>query len=585
VAGAVVAVAVTLAIGIALGTNTRAEVPARIDVLKTALAVVAGVGGAVALVVAYRRQRDLEQGRFVERFGAAAAQLGDTDAAVRIAGVYAMAGVADESRDSARRQQCIDVLCGYIRLPYDPNQGSNDRSEVVTTTRQPGPEPITSVEQEVHQRLRQNDREVRQTVVRIIAAHLQNSAEISWSPRDFDFTGVLFEDANFDGAVFGGERTFFERATFSGGNTSFECATFNGRHTSFDGVVFRSNMTRFSQAAFSGKRSSFFQTIFNSKLTDFGRATFSCDNTNFWETEFSGEHTTFAQTTFSGDAVFWGTAFKSKLTDFRLATFSGEQTSFDQAAFSGERITFDRARFCGKHTSFGRGATFGGKHTSFKEAAFGGGDTSFTRAIFSGGTTAFDQAIFESGITSFERATFSGGATTFGQAKFGGDTTSFERAIFSGDTTSFERAIFSGGATTFGQATFDGGATTFEQATFNGKYISFEQPRAWENISFDWARASSSAAGRVGDAVSAMPRCIHPREWPPPKWRSPEEPWPSMTAVRQLNEAVEGVNERFEDSQEMQKLLSGLKDASQEPSSARARSRRCRKRQVTTDRD
>jgi hypothetical protein len=34
------------------------------------LTVVAGVGGAVALVVAYRRQRDLEQGRFVERFGA-----------------------------------------------------------------------------------------------------------------------------------------------------------------------------------------------------------------------------------------------------------------------------------------------------------------------------------------------------------------------------------------------------------------------------------------------------------------------------------------------------------------------------------
>ncbi|WP_067684067.1 hypothetical protein [Nocardia miyunensis] len=44
---------------------------------------VAGVGGVVALVVAYLRQRDLEQGRFVERFGAAAAQLGPTDVAVR----------------------------------------------------------------------------------------------------------------------------------------------------------------------------------------------------------------------------------------------------------------------------------------------------------------------------------------------------------------------------------------------------------------------------------------------------------------------------------------------------------------------
>ena len=31
----------------------------------------------------------------------------------------AMAGLADEFR-TARRQQCIDVLCGYLRLPYDP---------------------------------------------------------------------------------------------------------------------------------------------------------------------------------------------------------------------------------------------------------------------------------------------------------------------------------------------------------------------------------------------------------------------------------------------------------------------------------
>jgi hypothetical protein len=37
--------------------------------------------------IAIRPSWDIEQGRFVERFGAAAAQLGDHDAAVRIAGV------------------------------------------------------------------------------------------------------------------------------------------------------------------------------------------------------------------------------------------------------------------------------------------------------------------------------------------------------------------------------------------------------------------------------------------------------------------------------------------------------------------
>jgi hypothetical protein len=63
------ALIMTWAIGGAVGIR-QGQRAAPIEVLRTALTVVAGVGGAVALVVAYRRQRDLEQGRFVERFGA-----------------------------------------------------------------------------------------------------------------------------------------------------------------------------------------------------------------------------------------------------------------------------------------------------------------------------------------------------------------------------------------------------------------------------------------------------------------------------------------------------------------------------------
>ncbi len=101
-------------------TSSKAADP--IDITKLSFTVAGGVGAAVALVVAYRRRRDIEQGRFVERFGAAAVQLGDHDVAVRIAGVYAMAGVADEST-GLHRQQCIDVLCGYLRLPTPPSWG------------------------------------------------------------------------------------------------------------------------------------------------------------------------------------------------------------------------------------------------------------------------------------------------------------------------------------------------------------------------------------------------------------------------------------------------------------------------------
>ncbi len=285
--------------------GTEDEPAAKIDVYKTALAGVAGIGGAVALVVAYRRQRDAEQGRFVERFGAAAAQLGDQDVAVRIAGVYAMAGVADESSDLSRRQQCIDVLCGYLRLPYDPEHGSSHRTEHVTRTTRNARPPITSIEEQVTHRLRQNDREVRQTIVRVICAHLQDNAENSWSRNNLDFTGVLFEETSFEGATFSGEITSFGRATFTGEITSFGEATFSGERTNF------------RLARFSGER------------TSFGGATFSGEYTSFRRARFSAEETSFGWATFSG-----------KRTDFDMAMFHGERASFENP-HAWNNVTFD----------------------------------------------------------------------------------------------------------------------------------------------------------------------------------------------------------------------------------------------------
>ena len=57
-----------------------------------------------------------------ERFATAAGQLGsDKPPAVRLAGVYAMAGLADDWPEN--RQTCVDVLCAYLRLPYKPDPG------------------------------------------------------------------------------------------------------------------------------------------------------------------------------------------------------------------------------------------------------------------------------------------------------------------------------------------------------------------------------------------------------------------------------------------------------------------------------
>ncbi|MFI5828370.1 hypothetical protein ACIA6C_14015 [Streptomyces sp. NPDC051578] len=101
------------------------------DGIKIALAIVAGAGGVVALVVGYRRQHlnevseEREHGRaFTDRFGAAADQLGADQPAARMAGAYAMARLADEWRHE--RQTCIDVLCGYLRMPHAPDPPADE---------------------------------------------------------------------------------------------------------------------------------------------------------------------------------------------------------------------------------------------------------------------------------------------------------------------------------------------------------------------------------------------------------------------------------------------------------------------------
>ncbi len=246
VLGSGLALAAQWALGQRIETNDKV-LAAPIDITKLALTVVAGVGGVVALVVAYRRQRDLEHGRFVERFGAAAAQLGNTDVAIRIAGVYAMAGVADESR-GLRRQQCIDVLCGYLRLPYDAEHGTSGRTKFVVKAPRVDHGRVSG-ETEEHVEYRQNDREVRQTIVRAIADHLRPQAEHSWSNSNFDFRTAHLEDADFSHTTFSGSARF-QGATFSG-NALFVDATFSGT-TQFRDAMFSGTTTWFVSATFSG---------------------------------------------------------------------------------------------------------------------------------------------------------------------------------------------------------------------------------------------------------------------------------------------------------------------------------------------
>lgn len=321
-------------------TSQAARGAAPIEVVKTTLTLMAGLAAVLTGVYAYRKSRlsegdakraDAEQ--LTHRYSTAAEQLGHEKAAVRLAGVYAMARLADDW--PKQRQQCIDVLCAYLRMTTgtdaDPSEG-----------------------------------EVRASIVRIIADHLRSHSAINWGNCDFDFTGGVFHDAGFAGVTFSGIASF-SRATFTGDGASFDGAMFSGDFVSFHGATFSAEVVTFTEATFSGT-AYFSEATFSGKVTVFNDATFS-GNTFFDAVTFSGS-SAFRDATFAGtNTSFTGAKFSGDVTLFNGATFSGDFTRFSDAMFSANDTTFNRATFSGKETVFYQ-ARFSGRNTSFDEATF-----------------------------------------------------------------------------------------------------------------------------------------------------------------------------------------------------------------------
>jgi uncharacterized protein YjbI with pentapeptide repeats len=382
------------------------------------LTLVGGVGAAILVVVAYRRQRDLELARFDERFAAAAAQLGAPTAAERLAGVYAMAALADTWEK--HRQQCIDVLCGYLRLPYDPTNA------LLTTVVSEHTWPIgtaTGRETRTYEQL-PNDRQVRLTIISTITRHLRDpsdgGAPTSWQGHDLDFTGATFDGGDFSRANFSG-LVAFDRAEFTGGQVTFD-----------EAKITRGAVT-FNEAKFTGCRVTF-------ERADFADVSWVA----FDRAEFTG-----------GEVRFYG------------AQFTGGRVSFDGAQFTGGRVGFYGAQLTGGTVSF-TASYFTGGTVSFLMARFSGGTVLFRGAVFSGGTVTFADAILSGGAVEFVDAVFSGSRLVFTGATLSGAVIAFDRADFTGNRVSFSSASFSDGAVTFDGAQFDGGNVTFNAAAFTG---------------------------------------------------------------------------------------------------------------------
>ena len=348
------------------------DTTALLDIVKISLAVVAGIGGTVALVVAYRKQRLAEEDNhrareqneraneaarredtklYAERFDKATDKLGADAAPVRLAGVHALAALADDWEGG--RQMCVDVLCAYLRMPPDPRPDPSQEPSSYSTW--------------------QAMREVRATILRLIATHLCRDAPISWSGTNMDFTGVIFGDgADFSEAILSGGRVSFNKAKFSRGRVSFDKAEFSGGEVTFDEAEFSGGEVSFDEVEFSGGRVSFY------------KAEFSGGRVSFYKAGFSGGRVMFHEAKFSGSRV-----------SFEGAKFSGSVVTFFEAEFSGGEVTFNGAEFPGRiGTVMLNGAEVSTRsgRVMFYNAYFSGSRVSFHDAEFSGGEVSFDEA-------------------------------------------------------------------------------------------------------------------------------------------------------------------------------------------------
>lgn len=225
----------------------------RFDLIKISLSVVAGVGGVLALVVAYRKQRLSEAAErredtrlLNERFVTASSQLGHELPMVRLAGIHALAGLADDWPE--QRQVCINVLCAYLRMPYTPSDAPWHHDE---------------------------ESEIRLSLTRIIAEHLREGASTSWEGHDFDFTRAVLRAADFSGARFSGGRVSFSLVRFTGGWASFDDAHFSGSQVTFGGTDFTDGRVTFARTTFSKGQVTFHGAEFNGAQVSFPGARFT----------------------------------------------------------------------------------------------------------------------------------------------------------------------------------------------------------------------------------------------------------------------------------------------------------------------
>lgn len=480
----------------------------RYTVARMVLFIGAALVGVVGVVVTYRRQQLLEEGHFLELLGKSASQLGDANPTVQAAGIYTLAGLADRSpRD--RKQQCVSVLCTYLRLPYTPSHPGGATEVTTSIVRKFKSENTAGLVEEEHTlALRPHDRQTRETIVRVITQHLKEDAASRWSNLNFDFSGAVFDYGDFKKSIFTGAMVDFTNATFTG-EANFSGATFAGK-------------ANFENATFTG-RADFWNTKF-ADTVDFTRATFNGG--------FSFTHSSalayFSGARFARFANFQAARFRSN-TSFRGAMFACEEIIFESVKFKGS-VNFKDAELSGRFINFigadlladdptspnqFRRSKFSGDYINFKQFRVNH-YTDFTDAQFTADTIDFGQTYFIGGDLEFRGVKFNGSTIDFQHAQFGDITVDFERAEFNGKIVDFGHAHFAGADVSFNAAQFVVDTVNFRNAYFTDGFVDLRDAKITHGIidftdPQDWA-TPPHVPWNNGDET---PDGVLPRWWPP----------------------------------------------------------------------
>jgi hypothetical protein len=265
------------------GVQVLAQGLSLLELLRVALLVTGGVGAAVALVVAYRKQNlgeraerrevaeaelarradQREEARlFHERFTSAAAQIASDDLMICLAGIYAMSALAEDW--PAGRQMCVEVICGLLRKPPIGTTGDGLRNA--------------------------EERNVRDSAFRLLVEHFKEGPVKRWSNIKIDLTGIEMNEIDFSECIMENVDLILRRVRVPSREAIlFISSRFDNSRIDLSGSLFEEESSiQAEEAYFERSTINLARTRFGGSVKLLNRSTFLTSSLDFDLTTFEG---------------------------------------------------------------------------------------------------------------------------------------------------------------------------------------------------------------------------------------------------------------------------------------------------------